>query len=77
MDHVITPADVAAILSSPSGSRKGVGEAMAFRCVLNKADTGERMRGAEEIAALLEQRDIPAVITAYSEEEQGGLSWFK
>lgn len=77
MDHVITPADVAAILSSPQGSRKSVEEAMAFRCVLNKADTDERIKGAEEIAALLEQRDIPAVITAYPPEEQGGLSWFK
>ena len=28
-------------------------------------------------AALLAQRDIPAVITAYPPEEQGGLSWFK
>ena len=77
MDHVITPADVDAILSSPAGSRKGVGEAMAFRCVLNKADNSERRRGAEEIAALLEGRGIPAVITAYPEEEQGGLSWFR
>lgn len=77
MDHVIVPADVAAILSSPSGSRKGVGEAVAFRCVLNKADTDERTKGAEEIAALLAQRDIPAVITAYPPKEQGGLSWFK
>ncbi|WP_294550230.1 selenium cofactor biosynthesis protein YqeC [uncultured Pseudoflavonifractor sp.] len=77
MDHVITPADVAAILSSPQGSRKGVGENMAFRCVLNKADTEARRRGAEEIAALLAERGIPAVITAYSREEQGGLSWFK
>ena len=77
MDHVITPADVDAILSSPAGSRKGVGEAMAFRCVLNKADSEERLRGAEEIAALLAKRGIPAVITAYSREEQGGMSWFK
>ena len=28
-------------------------------------------------AALLAERGIPAVITAYSQEEQGGLSWFK
>lgn len=77
MDHVIAPADVAAILSSPQGSRKSVGDAVAFRCVLNKADTEERRKGAEEIAALLEQRNIPAIITAYTAEEQGGLSWFK
>ena len=74
MDHVITPADVAAILSSPSGSRKGVGAAVAFRCVLNKADTAERMKGAEKIAALLATRDIPAVITAAPPEEPGGRS---
>ena len=76
MDHVIAPADVAAVLSSPQGGRKGVGEDMAFRCVLNKADNEERLSGAEEIAALLAERGIPAAITAYSEEEQGGLSWF-
>ena len=35
------------------------------------------MKGAEEIAALLAQRNIPAVITAYPPEEQGGLSWFQ
>ena len=56
---------------------KGVGEAVAFRCVLNKADTPERLRGAEEIAALLAAQGVPSVITAYSEEEQGGLSWFR
>ena len=77
MDHVIAPADVAAVLSSPQGGRKGVGEDMAFRCVLNKADNEERLSGAEEIAALLAERGIPAAITAYSEEEQGGLSWFR
>ena len=77
MDHVIAPADVAAVLSSPQGGRKGVGEDMAFRCVLNKADNEERLSGAEEIAALLAERGIPSAITAYSEEEQGGLSWFK
>ena len=77
MDRVIAPADAAAILSSPQGGRKGVGEAVAFRCVLNKADTPERLRGAEEIAALLAAQGIPSAITAYSEEEQGGLSWFR
>ena len=40
-EHVLTPEDVALLLANPQGGRKGVGEAMAFRCVLNKADTPE------------------------------------
>ncbi|UQT50884.1 hypothetical protein M5E87_07140 [Flavonifractor plautii] len=37
-EHVLTPADAALLLASPKGA-EGRGEAMAFRCVLNKADT--------------------------------------
>lgn len=74
--HLITPADVADILASPLGGRKGVGEAVAFRCLLNKADDPRRRAGAEEIRALLARRGIISAITYYTEEERGGLCLF-
>lgn len=75
LDGLITPADVADILASPQGGRKGVGADMAFRCILNKADGGERRALAEEAAALLRKRGIPTAITSYTEEERT-LCWF-
>ena len=50
--HLLTPADVAALLAHPQGGRKGVAEGMAFRCLLNKADTPARRQYAREAAAL-------------------------
>ena len=75
-DHPITPADVASLLSHPLGGRKNVGQEMAFRCLLNKADDETRRRQGEEIAALLERQGIPCAITYFTEEERGGLCWF-
>lgn len=75
-DHILTPADVAAVLSSPQGSRKGVTDEMAFRCLLNKADTPARLQYAREAAALLAARGIESAIHSYTEEERGGLCWF-
>ena len=76
MDHALTPADVAAVLSHPQGGRKGVGPGMAFRCLLNKADTPARRQYAREAAALLAARGIESAIHSYTEEERGGLCWF-
>ena len=76
LDHSITPADVAAILSSPLGGRKGVGQAMAFRCLLNKADDDARRAWGKEIRALLARQGIHSAITYYREEEWGGLCLF-
>jgi len=72
----VGPADVAAILGSPQGGRKGVGEAMAFRCILNKADTPALQALAAQAAEALEEQGIHTVLTSYTEEEQGGLCWF-
>lgn len=74
--HIIAPADVAAVLSSPQGGRKYVGQAMAFRCLLNKADDGPRRACGEEIKALLAQQGIQSAITYYTEEERGGSCLF-
>lgn len=75
-DHRITPADVASILSSPLGGRKSVGQAMAFRCLLNKADDDQRRAWGEEIKTLLAEQGIDSTITYYTEEERGGLCLF-
>ena len=75
-EHVLTPEDAALLLASPQGGRKGVGEAMAFRCVLNKADTPERAAHARAVAGRLAERGIHSAITYYREEERVGLCWF-
>ena len=74
--HLLTPADVAGLLASPRGGRKGVGEAVAFRCILNKADTPVRLAHARDAAAELAKRGIHSAITHYTGEERGGLCWF-
>ena len=74
--HRLTPADMAAVLAHPQGGRKGVGAGMAFRCLLNKADTPERLQYAREAAALLAARGVESAIHSYPEEERGGLCWF-
>ena len=75
-EALVTAEDVALILSHPRGGRKGVTGDMAFRCVLNKADTPERLAAAREIAALLAERGIPVAITRYAEGERGGRELF-
>lgn len=66
--------DVARILSSPRGSRKGVGPGTAFRCVLNKADVNPD--AARRIAGQLYWLGIQTAITSFEEKERGGLCWF-
>ena len=75
-EHALTPADVAAVLSSPLGGRKGVTEAMAFRCLLNKADTPEREARGREIQDLLARRGILSAVWHYTEKERGGVCLF-
>ena len=75
-DHILTPADVAAVLSSPLGSRKGVTADMAFRCLLNKADTPERQVWGKEIQDILARQGIYSIVTHYEEKERGGACLF-
>lgn len=75
LDHVLVPADVAKVLLSPQGGRKGVGE-RPFRVLLNKADDPRRADHAREIQALLAQAGVHSAITYYTEEERGGRCWF-
>ena len=76
MDHVLTPADAAAVLSHPQGGRKGVGAGMAFRCLLNKADDPAREALGREIQSILAQQGIVSAVTHYTERERGGLCLF-
>ena len=76
MDHVLTPADVAAVLSHPQGGRKGVTGSMAFRVLLNKADTPERAARGREIQEILARQGIFSAVTHYEERERGGLCLF-
>ena len=72
----ITPADAAAVLSHPQGGRKGVAASMAFRVLLNKADTPERAAWGREIQEGLARQGIFSAVTHYEERERGGLCLF-
>lgn len=76
LTHRLTAEDLVAVLKSPQGGRKSVAGAMAFCCVLNKADTEARRQAAAEAARALAGEGIPGAVTYYTEEEQGGLCWF-
>lgn len=75
-EDIVTEEDMAAILASPAGSRKGVGAEMAFRCLLNKADTPVLTERGRAVARLLAGQGIYAHIHHYTEEERGGACWF-
>lgn len=75
MDERITPQDVAEVLCSPDGGRKGVGERV-FRVALNKADTSLRAEYGKLIKRELDMLGIPGVITSFQEMERGGICWF-
>ena len=74
--HLLTPADVAALLAHPQGGRKGVAEGMAFRCLLNKADTPQRQAWGAEIGEILARQGIFSTVTHYTEKERGGACLF-
>lgn len=69
-DHILTEEDAAEILSSPLGTRKGVGE-RNYCVVLNQCDDGKRKRSGNEIAARLALLGVPQVVmTAFDPEER-------
>lgn len=76
LEEEVTEADMAAILASPQGGRKCVGEGMVFRCLLNKADTPALERRGQAVAGLLAQKGIEAYLNHYTQEERGGTCWF-
>ena len=62
--HVITPGDLARVLTHPQGQRKGVLPAMRFCVVLNKADGETEQRAALQTALALEQDSVERVVIA-------------
>lgn len=75
MDERLTPQDVSAVLCSPNGGRKNVGN-RDFRIALNKADTPQRAEYGELIQKELDGLGIPSMITSFQEKERGGICWF-
>ena len=59
----LTPKDGAALLTSPQGQRKDVGE-RRYQVVLNQADDPAKIRLGEQIAAQLPPK-IPCILTCY------------
>ena len=62
--HVITPSDLARVLTHPQGQRKGVLPGMRFCVVLNKADTEAERRAALQTALALKQDSVERVVIA-------------
>ena len=62
--HILTPHDLARVLTHPQGQRKGVLPGMRFGIVLNKADTEEDKRAALQVALMLDQNSVERVVIA-------------
>ena len=71
--HIITPADVAAVLLSPHGGRKGAGE-RTYIAVLNKCDDGARLAlGEAVLRSLAKNGQTRAAMTYFPEGNRTGL----
>ena len=68
-NYVIKPKDIALLLSSEDGQKKGVNECRnaVYRAVINKVDNKELLELAEEICEYLQQNNIKSIITSYKE----------
>ncbi len=62
--HIVTPEDVARALCSRDGQYKHVGPHMDFCVLLNKADDGERVTLAEQVAAYLDTTRVKCAVIA-------------
>ena len=71
--HVITPEDMAAVLLSPQGGKKGVGDRL-YITALNKCDDETRKAGGEEVLRLLDQKGhMRAALLHFPPENRTGL----
>lgn len=61
--HVMTKEDLAEILASEQGTRKGV-DSRDYYVILNKCDDRERTGQAEDIRRILKEKGITSVITS-------------
>lgn len=62
--QAITPEMAAAVLGTRWGTKKSVGD-RPFFVTLNQADDRERREAAREIAGLLDEQEIPIVMTCF------------
>ncbi len=61
--HVMTKEDLAEILASEQGTRKGV-DSRDYYVILNKCDDRERTGQAEDIRRILKEKGITSVTTS-------------
>lgn len=62
--HIVTPANLARVLTSDDGQRRCVSSAMRFAVVLNKADDDARLGYAKECAARIDPARAERVLIA-------------
>jgi probable selenium-dependent hydroxylase accessory protein YqeC len=68
--HILTPLDLARVLTHPQGQRKNVLPCIRFCVVLNKADGEAEQRAALEVALALEQHSVERVVIAALERTE-------
>ncbi len=69
-DHFITEEDVAQIIGSEKGLKKGVGQ-KPFKVILNKVDNKKNKQASEKIRMILESKGIEGcLMTSYKENER-------
>jgi len=72
-EHIITPADMAAVLLSPMGGRKGVC-GRTYIAALNKCDGDARLAGGETVLRLLAKAgQVRAAMTYFPIQNRTGL----
>ena len=66
LDHLITPYDIAYLLSSKSGQMKDINNnSTLYKTIINKVDNEIRLNYAFEVASYLQPKNINCVITSY------------
>lgn len=71
-NYAIKPKDIAILLSSEDGQKKGVNECKnaIYRAIINKVDNKNLLNLAEEICEYLQQNNIKSVITSYKNSDE-------
>ncbi len=69
-EHLMTEEDVAQIIGSEKGLKKGVGQ-KPFKVILNKVDNKKNKQASEKIRMILESKGIEGcLMTSYKENER-------
>ncbi|MDO4572695.1 MAG: selenium cofactor biosynthesis protein YqeC, partial [Clostridia bacterium] len=67
--HIAGPAELARILVSPAGQRRGVPPGARFCIALNKADTPARLEAARQVAALIDPALAERILITFHPQE--------